>query len=161
MELLDRGLQLELLRQLGNVYPREAEPEKLPIGMAQNDPRWLVNMSYLAEQGLVTITESRCLDDVAILDARINARGLDFLQADGGLGAVLNVVTVRLQADTLRALIEERAERGDVPPEEKTRVMRWLQHAGAEGLAEATRRLVGAALDHAPDALRLLGTLPG
>ena len=81
-------------------------------------------------------------------------------QDDGGLTAILGVVTVRFDADTLKALIEARVERSDLPPQEKSRITKWLQQAGSETLKEATKRLVGAALDRLPDAIQLLQTLP-
>src|SRR5882672_5223716 len=52
--------------------------------------------------------------------ATITVKGLDFLQDDGGLGAILNVVTVRFEAETLRALIEAKVDASDEPPEQKS-----------------------------------------
>lgn len=160
MELLDRAFQRELLAKLAEQYPNPMSCESL--GFQPGDQRWNVTTQYLAEHGLIAATSADFFEvGVQTMDARITAKGLDFLQDDGGLTAILGVVTVRLDAETIRALIEDKIEETDMPAEEKSRLTKWLSTAGSEALKEATKRLVGAALDHAPDALRLLQTLPG
>jgi hypothetical protein len=160
MELLDRALQRQLLTELAETYPEPLPSESL--GFQQDDRRWNVNTMYLAEHALIEVSTARPMSEgMSVIEARITARGLDFLQDDGGLTAILGVVTVRLDAETIRALIEDKIDETDMPPEEKSRLTKWLSTAGTEALKEATKRLVGAALDHAPDALRLLQTLPG
>lgn len=160
MELLDRALQRELLAGLAEAYPSQLPSESL--GFQQDDRAWTVNATYLAEHGLIDITSAEPYSGpYVVVTARITAKGLDFLQDDGGLTAILGVVTVRLDAETIRALIEDKIEETAMPAEEKSRLTKWLSTAGSEALKEATKRLVGAALDHAPDALRLLQTLPG
>lgn len=160
MDILDRDLQLRILAGLAERYPDELPVESL--GFEQDDRAWNVNVRYLREHGLVECQGARALSGPSVVfAATITAKGLDFLQDDGGLTAILGVVTVRLDAETIRALIEDKIEATDMPEQEKSQLMRWLATAGSEALKEATKRLVGAALDHAPDALRLLQTLPG
>lgn len=161
MELMDRDLQRRLLTKLAEAYPLHSQ--SVDLGFAQDDRAWIFNAQYLAEHALVeavpvTMMDGRCFTP----RARITARGLDFLQDDGGLTAILGTLTVRLDAETIRALIEEKIEAStELPPEDKSRLMHWVSTAGAEALKEATKRLVGAALDHAPQALQLLQRLPG
>lgn len=160
MELLNRSMQLELLRAAAARYPEPMYAEHLTVDTA--DRGLAVNAMYLGEHGLCNVSLRRYLEGGTSLGSlTITAKGLDFLQDDGGLGAVLNVVTVKLDATTLRALIEEKVEASELPPQEKSRLITWLKSAGSEALKEATQRLVQAALDQAPDALRLLQTLPG
>ena len=160
MDPLDRAMQRELLGKLAAAYPDLREPEQL--GFKPEDSAWRINILYLDEHQLVQTRRVAQPGGVThALQTRITAAGLDFLQDDGGLTAILGVVTVRLDAETIRALIEDKIEEADIPPEEKSRLIRWASTAGTEALKEATKRLVGAALDHAPDALRLLQTLPG
>ena len=42
--------------------------------------------------------------------ARITAKGIDFLEDDGGLSAILGVVTVKLHADTLREMLAKKID---------------------------------------------------
>ena len=96
MELMDRELQRQLLAGLAAAYPATVDP--MELGLNSDDPRWTFNAMYLAEHDLVDAQVVRDLTagDV-IARARITAKGLDFLQDDGGLGAILNTVTVRFE----------------------------------------------------------------
>lgn len=160
MELLDRELQKQLLQAMAERYPAECSPAQL--GMNALDRKWAVNAAYMAEHKLIKTQSRGALGVVPqIWSATITARGLDFLQDDGGLGAMLGVVTVRFDADTLKAFISDHIDSSPMPDKEKSRVKTWLQSAGTEALKETTRRLVGAAIEHAPEALRLLQSMPG
>lgn len=160
MKHLDRALQRRILDRLAESYPSLVDCSDL--GFERFDKPWLVNASFLAEHGLIKVVETSFLSEgKAIMGATITARGLDFLEDDGGLGAVLNVVTVRLEADTLRQLIAARVDASNATEEEKSRIRKWLESAGSEALSQATQRLVESALDSAPAALRLLATLAG
>lgn len=155
---IDRPTQLRILQALSAKYPAPGGPDL--VELKQSDPAWVRNTAYLAEHGLVRALMSEAIGaPPAVLHATITAAGLDFLADDGGLTSVLGVVTVRLDADTLRALIEDGIEASSEPPEEKSRLLAALRASGSEALQEATRRLVGAAMDQAPAALQLLRTV--
>lgn len=160
MKHMDREYQRELLTKLADKYPHMVKANDL-TGALPSDPRWVFNAQYLHEHELIDAPLARQPGAAMVREAVITAKGLDFLQGDGGLGAILSVVTVRLDADTLRALIEDRVDSAALPSEEKSQIKKWLRSAGQEGLKQATTRLVGAALDHAPEALQLLKTLTG
>lgn len=160
MELMDRALQLEMLHAMARAYPRALLAHD--FGVAQDDAKAVFNLAYLHEHGLARVNLAGAMSGTKLLaDACATARGLDFLQDDGGLTAMLNVTTIRLDAETVRALIEEKVEAAAIPEDEKHRLINWLKTARAEALQEATSRLVGAALDQAPAAIRLLQTLLG
>ncbi len=78
-------------------------------------------------------------------------RGVDFLADDGGLGAILDVVTIRLEAETLRTLVAARIESSDLPKEEKSRLIKALEGLKKKGLEEMNSRLVKYAADHIAD----------
>lgn len=68
-------------------------------------------LQYLEEHGLCKSGVMIGADGhLALGESRITAAGLDFLEDDGGLSAILGVVTVRLHADTIRALIDAKIE---------------------------------------------------
>lgn len=152
---LNRALQRRLLEQIADGYPDFVEPDDL--GFDQADPAWVQNVAYLEEHGLVENRGHVALDGPpCILLSKITAQGIDFLSEDGGLNAVLNVVTVRLDGDTLKALLTQKVEESPLPPEEKSRIKELLQKAGEEGLKKATTLLVEAAVKHAPDIGRIV-----
>lgn len=154
MELLDRALQRRLLTDLAEKYPDWRPAASL--GFEASDRPWVVNATYLAEHELVRLKLPGDGTKNCPRAAKITAKGLDFLQEDGGLTAILGVITVRLDAETIRDLIDDKVEASDLSAEDKSRLKGWLSTAGTEGLKEATKRLVNAGLDHAPQAIPLL-----
>jgi hypothetical protein len=76
---------------------------------------------------------------------------LDFLADDGGLSAILGVVTVRLDATTIRDLIAAKVDAAAIPIEEKSVLKRNLAALSETALKGATTDLVKAGLDHLPD----------
>ncbi|WP_119157447.1 hypothetical protein [Caldimonas tepidiphila] len=162
MELMDRALQREILERLAAAYPSQMQPEELTLGLDSEDRRWIFNATYLHEHGLIDAKSVKFLSgQMRVHLAAITARGLDFLQDDGGLSAMLGVVTVRLEAETLRALLEAKVQASGLPPEEKARITTALRDLGGEALKAATTRLVEAGMDHWPEALAWLQTLRG
>lgn len=160
MNLMDRSLQREILERLAESYPESRQPHDL--GQDEASRSWNFNASYLHEHGLIKAQSVQMFSEgTRVHLATITAAGLDFLQDDGGLTAVLHVLTIRFDAKTLRAMIEQKIEAASMPPAEKSKLMAWVKSTGEAGLKEAMKRLVGAALDHVPDALRLLQTLHG
>jgi hypothetical protein len=162
MEKLDRDLQRRMLKRLADSYPGDVTPDALnkALGLDPKDSALLVNASYLREHGLIDAKiQSPLSEPQFLIRASITARGLDFLQDDGGLGAILNVVTVRLDADTLRALIAAKVDASTLPPEEKGRIKKLLAELSTEGLRTATQKLVEAGLERWPEALQWLQTL--
>ncbi|MGH9869712.1 MAG: hypothetical protein ACREAA_16305 [Candidatus Polarisedimenticolia bacterium] len=117
--MLDRDLQRELLTKL-----REAYPEFLDLSTHERfkETDLHKNAFYLVEHGLVEPVAQR-IDVMGapsmIFTARITAQGLDFLEEDGGLSAMLGTVTVRLAPDTLKALLEARVDASALPAAEK------------------------------------------
>ena len=45
--------------------------------------------------------------------------GIDFLTDDGGLSAILGVVTVKLHSDTIQALIAAKIDQAEISDSEK------------------------------------------
>lgn len=156
MELMNRELQLNVLRELATAYPEEMDSQALGMGRA-DDRLWTFTAMYLHEHRLIEATTSNSLDlGTRVVSARITARGLDFLQDDGGLGAILGTVTVRFEAETLQALLAAKVQASALPPEKKSKVLGALKQLGADALKEVSKRLLDAALDQAPDVLQQL-----
>ncbi|MCG9081142.1 hypothetical protein [Laribacter hongkongensis] len=161
---LDRALQRQILEDLAEAFPSSMDihlyrEKYLPLG----DPIFAANVIYLEMHGLMTGGAiSHMLSGEFMINlsmVKISHKGLDFVQDDGGLGAILGVTTVRLHADTIRDLIEMKVAESDASPEEKKRFIDHLRALPSEGLKHLTTRLVDLALDSAPSALPLLQKL--
>jgi hypothetical protein len=94
-----------------------------------------------------------------VADVRITAAGLDFLADDGGLSAILGVVTVRLHEDTIKALLIEQVERSSAPDDLKTKLKSQIKSLPAEALKTVTTEGLKAGLTHIPDAMSWLEML--
>jgi hypothetical protein len=94
--MLDRAVQRQILELLREHYPRGATAANdLKLGNKQA----AANLRYLEEHGLcksgVKLGEGV---SIQFSQSTITAAGLDFLADDGGLSAILGVVTVKLHA---------------------------------------------------------------
>ncbi len=168
--MLDRALQRRILEALSEKYPdglfdippaTESAGDPIPTDRAV-----LVNTQYLAEIGLLVSGYQRpgTTGDNSFRpmeETVITAKGLDFLADDGGLGAILGVVTVRFEPGALQALLTTRIDASDLPASEKSRIKAALQSLSREAWTQTAKRLVSEGLDRWPQALEWLQTLRG
>lgn len=152
---LDRTLQLELLKILANGYPGLISTQE----MARQNPLVTPNLFYLQEHGLITSDVSRPLSgNAVVIAAKITAKGLDFLADDGGLSAILDVVTIKLHDDTIRELITLKIQDSDLPPQEKHTLIEQLRELRGESIKHLTMKLVDAGLENWPVAVTAIQT---
>lgn len=145
----DRKLQRELLESLATAYPSKVYVKK----DCEANPEARRALAYLSEHGLVTLTAAPLMDDgsLLILDAKITAKGIDFIADDGGLSAILGVVTIRLDADTIRQLIESRIAASSLPAKEKKRLVDQLRTMRDHGLKHLVNKLLDVAIEKFPE----------
>lgn len=145
---------------------RESYPAKVwTRDIAPLEPeefKLVFNIAYLHEHGLLS-TEIRFTSDGTNrpiwAHAALTAAGVDFLEDDGGLSAILGVVNVRLHADTVRELLAARiAEDPSLTEETKSALREAIKKQPETALSEITTRLVQAGLAHLPDAIQILQT---
>lgn len=160
---LDRAFQLHLLQQLAESYPRPAFHllDYLKDLEGDDEKRYIANMAYLGEHGLVDPGVHYGLDSVMLSEPTITARGMDFLADDGGLSAILGTVTVKLHADTIRDLLLAKVEETALPAEEKSAIRKHLSTLSAEAMKEVTKQLVQQGLHHMPNAVEWLRHVAG
>ncbi|WP_414430828.1 hypothetical protein ACMG4M_05210 [Alcanivorax sp. IL3] len=158
---IDRDYQKQLLTILAKAYPKSVPGPDLQF--TNEDPQVvLANAHYLSEHGLVKTRFSQELAGrMYLTDAKITAKGLDFLADDGGLTAILEVVTVRLEANTIRALMGQKIESSDLPTHEKNRLLEGLKDLPNEAMKQLTQQIVNEGVERAPGILQWLGTLIG
>lgn len=86
---------------------------------------------------------------------------MDFLANDGGLSAILGVVTVKFEADTLKAILENRINQSDLSPENKQSMIDSLRELPAESIKHLTMKLLDEGLENLSNAIVLIGTYLG
>lgn len=151
---LDRELQRQILLRLRDAYPDRVPREHVP-GNDRED--FMGTLNYLQEHELIQAIAVKSHDNPFHLKSpRITAKGLDFLEDDGGLSAILNTVTVRFEAETLRALLAAKLEEAPGDPAAKAEAKGLLSKLSGEALGELVRQLVGVAVAKAPEALPLI-----
>src|SRR5579863_2592521 len=155
---LDRQLQRELLFLMRGAYPERLY--RLPDMPGIEERTIFANLIYLEEHGLCDAGTSLALDGhISWGGSKITARGLDFVEDDGGLSAVLRVITVKLHADSLRELLAARIEAAPITREEKTTLKSRVAQLSQTGLTTVVEELVKAGLQYAPNVAELLRTL--
>lgn len=161
--VLDRVLQNKILNIAMDCYPRSVNYELDELFKNIDNRKIAANLMYLAENKLlkdnpITITLD---NNFSIEHIKITHKGIDFLQDDGGLSAILDVVTVKFEADTLKAILENRISQSDLGPEEKQSMIDSLRELPAESIKHLTTELLTRSLDNLPAAILLIGTFIG
>ena len=159
---LDRALQKRILEAAAEAYPFPA-PYGLYIelGAAETKERVDANLCYLAEHGLIKKCIELTGDGFALHTnngIQCTKSGMDFLADDGGLGAVLGVVTIKIHEDTLRELLERKVLESDTPPAEKSRLVQGLKGLSAEAIKHLTLKVLDEGVGRLPAVVALIGT---
>ncbi|WIX34129.1 hypothetical protein QO259_05560 [Salinicola sp. JS01] len=153
--IIDRALQNRWLTELKDLYPERVDPELLdelyPRDSGAREHRD-AQLWYLYEHGLIDLTLSPeiTVGVPKILNVKATKSGIDFIEADGGLTAILGTVTVRLHADTIRDLIETRIAESDAAPAEKKRMIDKVKEMPEEGLKHLATRIIDYGLSKGP-----------
>ena len=154
--MLDRELQLEVLRFCRDAYPGFINLVEAPFC---DQPHIQANLIYLHELQLINGTLVN--GNMEIRAPGITAAGLDFLEDDGGVSAMLRTITVKIDPDDLRSLIAARIETEDLPDEEKDSLIHTMRSLPKQALEKMTERLVNEAVGHLPSALQLFKMVAG
>ena len=153
---LDRALQRSMLTELCNLYPDIWHPRMDALGA--DEEVVMANLQYLADHGLITLHAQRSIEGAWLMSgAQATHHGCDFMADDGGLSAILGVVTVRLHDDTVKSLIEARIHAADLPEPEKQRYLDQLREMPAETTKHLVLKLVDLGLEKGPQAIGLIG----
>lgn len=157
---LDRTYQHELLEMLAQSYPRSHDIRRLFQDMDDAaTERYAANLMYLEEHGLAESAIQYGMDGhMASGLPRITAKGMDFLADDGGLSAILGVVTIKLHENTLKELIAHRISESELPASEKSRLLEQIKSLPGEAIKHLTLKLVDAGLSNWPNALLAIET---
>lgn len=151
-----RELQKEMLEHLLSRYP-ESSREVVNLG----DPKYCTgNLFYLEEHGLVKLVKSNPISGMKkVLSATITSKGIDFIADDGGVGAILGTLTIKLHEDTLRQLIEAKLQASNLPEEQKSGILKALREAPGETTKQLIAKLVDLGMENAGKAVPLIQAL--
>lgn len=156
--MLDRNLQFAILDDLKGKYPNDVPMRQISCHVDDNS--FQQNLFYLLDHGLIDgkIHNNRRISNIGktLLTAGITAKGLDFLEDDGGLGAILNKVVIKFDDEDLAALILSRVERSDAPQEKKNELMATIRSLPAEAVKTVYTRLINYGLDNSQDVFQLV-----
>lgn len=147
MDKFDRELQRYILSCCIEAYPAHTtwgdfSPEITQI----NDVKLSANIIYLKEHGLLTIREQRSDDPYSFLDnMRATCKGVDFLQNDGGLSAILNVQTIKFHREAV-IVLEDLIAMSNMNDEQKEKARSTLVELSTEALKTVVQAATTAGL---------------
>lgn len=155
---IDRELQRRLLEAAVDVYPSDTYPEVDDLSWKEQH-NLAGQLYYLDEHGLIENHAQISMEGHVMFGAyKATKAGIDFLADDGGLSAVLGVVTVKLHDDTIRSLLIQRIEESEGDATVKGELVKQVRSLPAEALKTLTTRALEAGLRHLPNAIQLLHT---
>lgn len=150
-DFLDRDMQRELLTEMKDEYPHLKHYQ---AGGDESGRRLTVNLHYLWEHGLIEGKPmfSGTGDRSCRWPVKLTHRGLDFLADDGGLSAILGVVTIRMHDDTIRQLLEKGvANDPKATSEEKTGAIEILRKMPEKAMSVVVEELAKKGIEHFPN----------
>ena len=160
--MINREYQKELLEKLYEAYPFGINAADIYSELDdQGKSKFLFNIKYLEEHGLVkscvNIVHTQGGGGVSLGKASITHKGIDFLVGDDGLSSILNVVTIKFEEDTLKALIELNINNAKtLSPEDKKGLIARLRSLPADAIKHLTLKLLEKGLSSAPDLIQTI-----
>ena len=159
---LDRKLQQQILCAAADAYP-DSIPEGVFNNISSNHDGDIVtaNLIYLSEHGLIKeVVQQRMKGffNAANTQCICTKNGVDFVADDGGLGAILNTVTVKLHEDTLREMIESKILQSDLSKKEKETFVQSLKKLPADSIKHLTMKLLDKGIESSPAILDLISS---
>ncbi|MBJ8501382.1 MULTISPECIES: hypothetical protein [Acinetobacter] len=162
--ILNRELQLKLLKKMSSAYPNFYDFNKEYNRETVEYDAAIANLYYLMQHKLVepnSVIVSTSIGDKGIKkfqfgSSTINQNGLDFLADDGGLSAILGVVTVKFEAVQLKAILESKIMAADLPPADKHKLIDGLRSLSGESIKHLTTKIVDLGWDNLGTLIRII-----
>lgn len=155
--ILDRQLQKELLEKMSSAYPYSYNFDKEYSRGTDEYNKVAANLYYLEQHELISNESITLTINPPLIEMpQITHKGLDFLADDGGLTAILKVVTVKFDADQLKAILESKIMASDLPSEDKQKLLYQLRTLPAEAIKHLTLKIVDYGWDNIGSLVRLI-----
>lgn len=151
--LLDREMQLKLLTEMSEVYPSHVNiNDRYDYGTSDYQ-KLIANLAYLKDHKLISersLIVSKSMDGDYFHPnlASITHLGMDFLADDGGLSAILGVVTIKFETEQFRIILESMILSSNLPAERKQTMIDVLRELPAESIKHLTTRIVDVGWDN-------------
>lgn len=162
---IDREQQRNILNLLFEQYPWKTNKtlQKVNEFIKEDEARAIGNLLYLQSHGLIDpyIEMNAFLDnceqvDIALGDPigtyrpykivsecpTITAKGIDFMLADGGLSAILNIQTIRLDGPSTKLLVNYFIEQSNLSEDERNSLREKLKSVPVAVLQESITKLL-------------------
>ena len=146
---LDRNHQLKILEYLRDYYHCPTDARVNEQSFFHNED-YLMNLKYLYEYGLIKGYESKVMGkrEFSLGGVEITAKGLDLLEDDGGVGAILRSVVVKFDAENIRRIMKEKVLSFNIPDEQKTSLVGKIKNFSGKALETITLKLLEKGLDN-------------
>lgn len=164
--ILDRKLQLELLEKMSSTYPDFYNFNNEYCEGADAYHKVVANLYYLQQHNLIeerSTLRSNAMDGLKRLQIHlptINQNGLDFLADDGGLSAILGVVTIKIDPEQYRQILITRVQESNLPSEQKHQVVSALQSLSYESIKHLSTKFVDLGWDNLGSLAQLIQNIP-
>lgn len=140
----------------------DAFQPSMQMSIIGSKPTTLGKWSNIIHNNMVYLTGHKLLSSLDNTNYQITSKGIDFIQNDGGLSAILNVQTVKFHTDTIndmRSLLETYIQNSDLPEEEKSELSELLSQLGEEAIKTCFTKLLEKGLENIPTLGSFLGVL--
>lgn len=161
--LLNREMQLAILTELSEVYPAPIDmSEKYEYG-TDIYRKFVANLAYLQAHNLISEKSVLMPNTVGDYNAQpsmssITHIGMDFLANDGGLSAILGIVTIKFEVEQFRSILESMILSSTLPAEQKSTMISTLRELPAESIKHLTTRIVDLGWDNLDSLMTILQT---
>ncbi|EIV6583969.1 TPA: hypothetical protein R4167_001897 [Klebsiella pneumoniae] len=154
MDKFDRTLQREILKCCIDAYPNAirdlGDDYRCDAISSSPKDKLIANLFYLSGHNLITINPGKSVIDedsaYSILDsAEITCRGIDFMQNDGGLSAILNVQTIKFHRDAV-VVLEDLIAISNMNDDQKEKIKSSLAEMPIEAIKTAVQTVTAALL---------------
>ncbi|WP_459175754.1 hypothetical protein [Ewingella americana] len=158
LDKFDRTAQRQLLQLLYDVYPNEltsSQMKDIDSYFPEQENRD-ANLLYLEQHQLIRSgLQSDAVGYSLVNRPQITHKGIDFIRDDGGLGAILNIQTVKFHDSTITAL-EDIISVANLPEEKKSGLISKLRELPADAIKHLTLQLLTKGVLSLPAALPLI-----
>lgn len=158
MDKFDRTTQRKLLQLLYDVYPNEltsSQMKDIDSYFSEQENRD-ANLLYLEQQQLIRSGLKPDAVGYSLVNRpHITHKGIDFIREDGGLGAILNIQTVKFHDSTITAL-EDIIRVANLPDEKKSGLISKLRELPADAIKHLILQLLTKGVLSLPAALPLI-----
>ena len=156
---IDRKLQNAILVEAEKHYPMPFYLDPEHKFMNLDEKEYAANLKYLEENHLIRPNSfSYSIDGIFNFNGvQITNRGLDFLADDGGLSAILDVVTVKFETETLAALIADKiSETDQLDQQQKDHLVEAVKELPAEGMKHLLTKVIDKGVENIPTLVNII-----